>query len=553
MISRRCPIVPMLVLVRQSLFSNKVWTRPHPPSVASACRCDLDPPTDNHSRQPFTQMKLFRNVQFLLLYSVPLIIFGFTPSPFLPSECRSGRGALSRRLAKDDGGSVDEQALDALRSLADFHDGQWQGQTKSFQVTADVAAGIVQRRTSPKYKVSVKLGLDVANRDFTLSETMTWDDKVSSRKISLQSSNVDVDAVDGSYSLDQTLPDLPADLMGTTKLPQFLVEHCLAVSDDCRARCWAMYGVDGSLIRVVVGCEERVKQTSAGNDATASSQGLTVADFLEIQSDVDRLVDNITGGSSEDFISMSSTIPEKRLEQLTERTGKSESCNGDIDLTLHSASLLEMSAGVWLGDVIIRDHPTVALSREQRGQGFGTTPKSRSERVSTGFAEWSVGVQKIAWRWMWNFGEEIRQVNDAGKSMGAELVPGLASSLVGTVCVNEGLSRRIPKEDRMVYVDWNGDDVGFLVESFSIQLPRYLTFDRTQNPRGNGRPLSTEFAVFQRAPSAFEGSEDNCDESSLPKLVCSKVTRVYNFEGLLKQGCTSFFTFKRFGTEKDAL
>ena len=49
MISRRCPIVPMLVLVRQSLFSNKVWTRPHPPSVASACRCDLDPPTDNHA------------------------------------------------------------------------------------------------------------------------------------------------------------------------------------------------------------------------------------------------------------------------------------------------------------------------------------------------------------------------------------------------------------------------------------------------------------------------------------------------------------------------
>ena len=212
-----------------------------------------------------------------------------------------------------------------------------------------------------------------------------------------------------------------------------------------------------------------------------------------------------------------------------------------------------MSAGVWLGDVIIRDHPTVALSREQRGQGFGTTSKSKSERLSTGFAEWSVGVQKIAWRWMWNFGEEIRQINDAGKAMGAELVPGLASSLAGTVCVNEGLSRRIPKEDRMVYVDWNGDDVGFLVESFSIQLPRYLTFDRTQNPRGNGRPLSTEFAVFQRAPSAFEGSEDNCDESSLPKLVCSKVTRVYNFEGLLKQGCTSFFTFKRFGTEKDAL
>jgi len=54
--------------------------------------------------------------------------------------------------------------------------------------------------------------------------------------------------------------------------------------------------------------------------------------------------------------------------------------------------------------------------------------------------------------------------------MGAPLAPPLRSSLAGAVCVNEGLSRRIPKEECMVYVDWEGDNVGFLVGSVAIQV-----------------------------------------------------------------------------------
>ena len=496
-------------------------------------------------------MNVFRVAQFLFFHFAPLVVVAFVPSTrvLLP---RGGRATSPTSVAMSDG-SIDDQAIEALKSMADFHDGQWQGKTKSFTVTADTAAGILQRKDSSVYKTTVKLGLDVTNRDFTLQETLQWDDdnQVASRKVSLQSSNVDIDAVDGSYSLDQTLPDLPADLVGTSKLAQFMIEHCLAVSDDCRARCWALYGVDGSLIRVVVSEETRVKSTATDQLVETDKdapKGFTAADLLEMQSDVDRLVDKITGESS----STSSSASEDRLGQLTDRIASSSSSSsndGEIDLTLHTTSLLELSSGVWLGDVIIRDHPNVATSREQRGQGFGA-PKKDSSRPSTGFAEWSVGVQKIAWRWMWNFGQEIRQVNDIGKAMGAELVPGLASSLAGNVCVNEGLSRRIPISDRMVYLDWSGDDVGFLVGSFSIQLPRYLTFDRTQN--NSRRPLATEFAVYQSAPSDASDDENEA-AAGMPKLVCSRSTRVYNFEGLLKQGCTSFFSFKRFGTEKDAL
>jgi hypothetical protein len=40
-------------------------------------------------------------------------------------------------------------------------------------------------------------------------------------------------------------------------------------------------------------------------------------------------------------------------------------------------------------------------------------------------------------------------------------------------------------------------------------------------------------------------SETNEETIRLPELCCSKIARVYNFEGKLKQGCTSFFTLRR--------
>lgn len=461
-------------------------------------------------------------------------------------------------------GSVNDQTIEALQALADFHEGAWEGQAKSFAVTADVAAGIVQRVDSPVYQTFTKLGLDVENRDFTMTETWQWNNgesdgdnesgtKVSSRQVSLQSGNVDVDAVDASYSLDQTLLTLPVDLVGSSKLAQFGIEHCVAVSDNARAKCWALYGVDGSLMRIVTSLEVRQQlqsKTRSSGTSNTDDSSLTAADLLEMQNDVDRLVDKITGNGDPSSETLPLT-PQERLEQLNQHLADDKAQGDAIDLSLHPASLLELSAGVWLGDVIIRDHPQVPNTSKERGTGFGKDSSSNTKPVrSNRFGEWSVGVQKIAWRWMWNFGEEIRQVNDVGKAMGAELVSDLATSLAGNVCVNEGLSRRIPKNDRMVYVDWNGgNDVGFLVGSFAIQVPRYLTFER------RGRPFSTEFAVFQSAPadSSDDGNaeEGNNDVTNLPNLVCSKSTRVYNFEGLLKQGCTSFFSFKRFGDAKE--
>jgi hypothetical protein len=238
---------------------------------------------------------------------------------------------------------------------------------------------------------------------------------------------------------------------------------------------------------------------------------------------------------------------------------------------LHDVSLLEISSGVWLGDAIIRDTPDAPVSPNARYKGFGKTSSgvevsSWKSKESRALGGWTVGVQKIAWRWMWNFGEEIRQVIDVGKALGSPIEGSVTKSLAGNVCLDESLSRRIPKEERMVYIDWSQhDSVGFLLGPCSVQVPRYINFDPSAASisRTLSKPFLTEFSVYQRAPSTNEGTKINSeiispsvesagtsvDEENLPELVCSKIGRLYNFEGRLKQGVTSFYTFKRFGAD----
>lgn len=97
----------------------------------------------------------------------------------------------------------------------------------------------------------------------------------------------------------------------------------------------------------------------------------------------------------------------------------------------------------------------------------------------------------------------------------------------------------------MVYIDWAGDNVGFLIGAKSIQVPRFLNFDRTRQLR----PFYTEFCCYQKTATVVgEGSDE---EIVLPDVVCSKISRVYNYEGRLKQGCTSFYNLKRFGIDEE--
>jgi hypothetical protein len=438
----------------------------------------------------------------------PRSVFSSAPPSFVQLHQSSDNNA---------GGDVDAAASEAVQSLANFHVGSWRGTAQSFGVSADVAAGILVRRKSPSYTAHM-----------TLTSSNTWEEKIewmlkddsdtipepSVRSINFAASNMDVDAVDASYSLDVTLPDLSSTLVGSDQLQQFLVEHCIAVSDNHRSRLLALYSAtDQSLLRVVVCEETRMVPMNTDSDTdhnkdtmSDSDKSLTMAELVEMQGDVDRLVDKIAGqvkqqspetsnapsstasaseSTTADLIASlsskasgsSSSASQQQQQGMQPYSNNDENANG---LSPHTISLLELSSGLWLGDTVVRDMSSSYSSASARsGKGFGSGGSSSSTPQQGGdskpsaaaFGSWSMGVQKVAWRWMWNFGEEIRQIVDAGKAMGTAMVVHAPSSS-GSVCVNESLSRRMQKDDRMVYVDWNGDNVGFMVGAVSIQVRR---------------------------------------------------------------------------------
>jgi hypothetical protein len=71
-----------------------------------------------------------------------------------------------------------------------------------------------------------------------------------------------------------------------------------------------------------------------------------------------------------------------------------------------------------------------------------------------------------------------------------------------------------------------------------LKAPRFLT---SKNQGHYSTPVHTEFALYQK-PEAEErnkGSDDRYDS-----ICCSRITRLYDESGSLKQGCTSFFVLK---------
>ena len=275
------------------------------------------------------------------------------------------------------GGSEQEQVVEALQSLINFHQGRWSGKARSFTVVPDIAAGILQGKESPSYEVSVKLGVNDDNRDYIMTETLSWDEgKFRARTLTLSDCNTDVDSVDASYSMDYSMPDLPSEIIGTDTKCQFGIEHCIATSEDERMRCIVLYNMDQSLERIVV-CEEKrvVDNSDQGTKTKQPGIGnqLTAQDLLEMQEDIDRLVDRITGNMAtapETSTSSPTEPPVSPADSLMQALGERVASNdGAPKLSLHDISLLEVSSGVWLGDAIIRDNPSVLDGPSYRGQG----------------------------------------------------------------------------------------------------------------------------------------------------------------------------------------
>jgi hypothetical protein len=450
-----------------------------------------------------------RSYYFLICcWYLPWLPFAFpfyVPIPHSPCLC-------GRRSFQPLHSSNNDDFTEAMDSLQDFHVGQWQGSgAVSFTISNDVAAGILDRVVSPPYTCNVNVistknsgpSADVLiSESYTLQQDITADERNSlglsesvERNIILSSSNFDIDSVDGSYSLDG--PSLPLQsILGLTTAssitdsPFFGIEHCISVNDDARARCFLIYNTENEQLCRVVVCHETRTRAENGE------------------------VSNIS------------------------------------ELSQYNISLLELCSGIWLGDAVIRDLPVVKMSPisdASNNKGFGrvaNVAKGMNSNGKASLCSWTLGVQKFSWRLVWNFDEEIRQVVELGRGMGAPLENALAySNLVGSVCPTPGVSRRTPKSDRIVYMDWK-DAVGFVCGCVAIYAPRYRKFDFTRRIR----PFYTQFAVFQT--NVTNAANDSFPEQNFEELVCSKISRLYNYEGTLKQGVTSYSTLHRFDSDE---
>jgi hypothetical protein len=94
--------------------------------------------------------------------------------------------------------------------------------------------------------------------------------------------------------------------------------------------------------------------------------------------------------------------------------------------------------------------------------------------------------------------------------------------------------------------------LSLLCARHDIQVPRYLNFDSSA-----ARPpklFFTDFCVFQHS-DVWPSSDTAKVDGKVPEsgeVCCSQMSRVYNYEGRLRQAITSFFTLKRFDGQLDS-
>jgi len=453
---------------------------------------------------------------------------------------------------------LSKQKGEALQALADFNDGTWSGVATSFSITSDAAAGVSRRKFSAPYKTSVSTRFGFGGDEgLKVVETFNWEESsngkdggddengfcVASRTILLGNS-MDVDAEDGSYSTDVALLDLPSTVSGSKALAKFAIENCIAISDDERIRVFLLYGIDDLLSRVVICDETRVEEEKDGASGESSDEDVSNGD----QSPSFDVRNAITASTSID----------ERMERLQEafaaskRGGGSGGGSSDSVATQYerySMDLYGLSIGAWLGDTIVRDMGNGGLSSSANSKGFGS-PQSRPKKkkksngpdFGSGFAEWSLGVQKVSMVFKWDFEESVRQVLHFGRSIGSSTGP-MPTSSMGTVN-DELMSRRLPKEERMTYIDYDMSRyAGFIVGEKYIKCPRYLSFAQAES-----FPFCTEVSVFLR-----EKKDENDliielgDEDELPDAFCTRMSRLYDKDGNFSQGSTSFFMLKPIG------
>lgn len=492
----------------------------------------------------------------------------------------------------------------------------------TYSVPIDPAAGIKVGRISKPYRCSVKIDMgelsmnkrSAQKKGLRLVESIQFVDNVKEqqslsaavpfvRSIPL-GANVDVDSVDGSYSLDAVisrddaapLPLLPPSLLKgiDPNAVKFLVEHTLAVSDVQRCRCMLLYGCtddangsenegnsdestmdddDYAILAARTAAEnaKRKRDTVKVDDRSYRLIGLILAEETKVMpttsttsttSTRKSLLKSEKGSEREeasplDFLEINQKDEEEdkmdRLVKSLENHNKNviEQGLGDqttSEMQLHNVGMFGLTSGVWLGDSFIREAIAPSIVKQSSSLGFGKKPSGKEEEDR--FATWSLGVQKCSLQFQWDYNLIFAQDFNWGKCMGAATSLSSMANIKceGMVVMNE--ARKMKKrEEQRVIVDYDGYVAGLFGSSF-FRAPRFMSFSQ-QSPSINREPYLTEYMVFFRPKSDSSSSSTATStlgavDEALPEYYCSRTSRLYDSkDGSLMQGSTAFFALQQ--------
>mmetsp|Transcript_29686 Transcript_29686/g.45409 ORF Transcript_29686/g.45409 Transcript_29686/m.45409 type:complete len:564 (+) Transcript_29686:170-1861(+) len=492
------------------------------------------------------------------------------------------------------------QKSEALKALSSYHDGNWICDEGA--ISSDASGNNIMRSMRYESAASLRIGLDFATESSSealkIVESLSWNSNGNKKKEADDSNggmnsgdiffartvplsaSMDVDPVDGSYSVhsnavtlatgegegdsDSKVPkanscDLPQSISGIDPARvTSVIENCLVCTEIERVRCFMLYGKSGMQT-------ERNPETETESDIIEEQRLLRVVVSHEKKAgqededsttNIDDLMQSVVGGRD--------GSGSDRLDMLSSSMS-SDSSGGQMKK--FPVNMMTLSLGPWLGDTVVRERSYNSLlphgkSSNTSSKGFGSDSESgissrsrkqtKPRRMSheSGFGEWVLGVQKVAIAFKYDFDTNVRVIYEYGKSIGV-FVEGWPGSNVGVI-YDDRMSRRIKPEDRSMAIDFdNGAYCGFIFGSVFMKASRFLTSQR----QGRTLPMLTECAVFQKAESDIidVNVDNNLGLGEDDDVCCSRITRLYNDDGTLKAGCTSFFTLKPVAVDETAI
>ena len=394
----------------------------------------------------------------------------------------------------------------------------------SYNVPIDPAGGLKKGIVSKPYKSNVQIQMNINRSESgrlqktglrlveTIQFTNAIEEEITSmpfvRSIPLDG-NMDVDAVDGTYSLDASirssdkthLPLLPPSMLAgmDPNRVKFVVEHTISASETERCRCFLVYGDtdrDGSLENDDFSEEEDAdegKEEEEDNDEECSDSksrnyrllGIVLADeYKKVpvspenrQPLTDLTKDESTSTPSPlDLLRVDAKGPNEMSEQdkmaalyeaigkhnekvMTtsgEDTGHDEETKEEQKLVRYSPTMFSLSSGVYLGDTFIREPMPTSGKEQPRGFGKLKSRRASDDNEEDNFANWSLGVQKTTLQFKWDYSSNVVQACTYGKCIGAmnNLKCSALSRSVGSIVIDEGRATKSREERRVVgYMD----------------------------------------------------------------------------------------------------